>query len=173
MFWENKDPVTESNVSLLWSKLLSIYLNHYIINDTLYESKLFTQSAFSVKWYYNIFNIGILSQYKTFISIPMCFIFYIWSELRSEVVLIRHLCVRSYERAVFVCEINQLQVQQMLGQTGSGHHLCLTWVRPKRWHWKWTARAISQLAFKALCPGLSRTGCLLCSQMVASDCAQK
>lgn len=40
----------------------------------------------------------------------------VWSGLRSEVVLIRHLCTRTYKRAVFVCEINQLQVRQMLVQ---------------------------------------------------------
>lgn len=33
--------------------------------------------------------------------------------------------------------------------------------------------AISQLAFRASCPGPTRTGCLLRSQMVASDRAQK
>lgn len=153
----------------LRGKLLIIHLNLYFVN----VSKPSSQLASFFKWYHNIFK-----GWHFFTVEDIYFYSYVphlpvWSGLRSEVALIRHLCVRTYQRAVFVCEINQLQVQQMLAQTGSGRHLCFTWVRPKRWHWKWTARAISQLAFKALCPGLSRTGCLLCSQMVASDCAQK
>lgn len=132
MTWE-KDSFA---VNQLWSKLLNIYANHYTINDMQFISKLSTQLAFSAKWYHNISNGWHFFTVQDIYFYSYVLHLAVWSGLRSEVVLIRHLCVRTYKQAVFVCEINQLQVQQMLVQARSGRHLCFTQVRPKRWHWK-------------------------------------
>lgn len=111
-----------------------LHRHHYIINEMLYISKALTQLAFSAEWYHNIFNGWHFFTVEDIYFFPYVLHLLVWSGLRSEVVLIRHLCVRTYKQAAFVCEINQLQVQQMLVQPRSGRHLCFTQVRPERWH---------------------------------------